>query len=552
MSSSDREPLRAEATRVRGCVVAGARVFRDARGDFREVFNAAELPSCEVVPRKGGGGRRKKGGKAAFASVDREARGVLGAIGDVRQVSTSTSLPGVLRGLHASPHAKVVSCTRGRAFDVVVDLRPYSATFMQWDGAWVSAEGGEVVVVPAGCAHGFCTPGDGEGADMVYASAGVYAAAREVNVHPLDARLAVKWPDGADGYAMSEKDRSAPTMAEVRPRLADWAASLGVSREEDEAAAGASSGRRRDFECVGAPYLVMGASGFLGTEVARALAVSGRRFSTCSARLEDTAAVAAALDRLRPRYVVCAAGVAGSPESGGIDWCEEHRRETVAANVTGQLAVAEACAARGIHLTLFGSASVYDYDDEHPRGSGRGFSEADAPNFGGNFYARMRVALERALEAYDGVLNLRVALPFSSAWHPRNVLAKLLGFERVRSVPTSFTSVDHLFPLIPQLCERGTTGTLNFTMPGTLTNRRLLELFRQHVRKSLRWEDAGEDEAGVTAARRSHSELCVDRLLGLFPGLPTAEEAAEETVCRIVENGGWDEDDAAGDDEEEG
>ncbi len=68
---------------------------------------------------------------------------------------------GTLRGLHFQaaprPDAKLVRCTRGRIFDVVVDLRPHSPTFRRWTAAELSEANRDALAIPAGCAHGFLT-----------------------------------------------------------------------------------------------------------------------------------------------------------------------------------------------------------------------------------------------------------------------------------------------------------------------------------------------------------------------------------------------------------
>jgi dTDP-4-dehydrorhamnose 3,5-epimerase len=77
-----------------------------------------------------------------------------------RSISFNRS-KGTLRGMHFQvapyPENKLVSCTRGAIFDVVLDLRPTSATYGTWFGATLTAEGLESMYVPAGCAHGFIT-----------------------------------------------------------------------------------------------------------------------------------------------------------------------------------------------------------------------------------------------------------------------------------------------------------------------------------------------------------------------------------------------------------
>jgi dTDP-4-dehydrorhamnose 3,5-epimerase len=83
---------------------------------------------------------------------------------DPRVVQRSISynkLRGTLRGMHyqIAPHqeTKLVSCLRGAIFDVVLDLRPDSATYLRWSGANLTAEGFEALFIPKGCAHGFVT-----------------------------------------------------------------------------------------------------------------------------------------------------------------------------------------------------------------------------------------------------------------------------------------------------------------------------------------------------------------------------------------------------------
>src|SRR5215216_7483961 len=73
------------------------------------------------------------------------------------QDNHSRSARGVLRGMHFQPgQAKLVRCARGSIFDVVVDVRPSSASFGRWEGVELDDEGGLQVYVPDGFAHGFC------------------------------------------------------------------------------------------------------------------------------------------------------------------------------------------------------------------------------------------------------------------------------------------------------------------------------------------------------------------------------------------------------------
>jgi dTDP-4-dehydrorhamnose 3,5-epimerase len=97
-----------------------------------------------------------------------------------------------LRGLHyqAPPHeeAKIVRCTAGAVYDVIVDLRPSSPTYLRWYGIELSADAGNAVYVPTGIAHGFLTLTDG--ATLHYQIS---------TEHQPDAARGVRWDDPAFG-----------------------------------------------------------------------------------------------------------------------------------------------------------------------------------------------------------------------------------------------------------------------------------------------------------------------------------------------------------------
>jgi dTDP-4-dehydrorhamnose 3,5-epimerase len=120
---------------------------------------------------------------------------------------------GTLRGLHyqAAPYEeqKLVRCTRGAIFDVVVDLRPESAAYGRWFAAELTPANGRMMVVPAGCAHGFLTLADD--ADVFYQMSQIYHPASSRGVRWDDPTLAIRWP-GEIPRIMSDADRALPFL----------------------------------------------------------------------------------------------------------------------------------------------------------------------------------------------------------------------------------------------------------------------------------------------------------------------------------------------------
>jgi dTDP-4-dehydrorhamnose 3,5-epimerase len=117
---------------------------------------------------------------------------------------------GTLRGLHyqvpPGAEAKLVRCTRGALFDVVVDLRPGSPTFTRHFGVVLSAENHKMVYVPAGCAHGFQTLEDDT--EIHYQISEFYAPDLQRGVRWDDPLFAIPWPP--DSRTIIERDRTYP------------------------------------------------------------------------------------------------------------------------------------------------------------------------------------------------------------------------------------------------------------------------------------------------------------------------------------------------------
>lgn len=115
---------------------------------------------------------------------------------------------GTLRGLHyqAAPHqeAKVVRCIAGAVFDVIVDLRPGSATYLRWFGLDLDAERRASIYVPEGCAHGFLTTTPR--AEVLYMMSTPHVPEAARGVRWDDPTLAITWP--AHPLVISDRDRA--------------------------------------------------------------------------------------------------------------------------------------------------------------------------------------------------------------------------------------------------------------------------------------------------------------------------------------------------------
>jgi dTDP-4-dehydrorhamnose 3,5-epimerase len=145
-----------------------------------------------------------------FCSDELRVAGWLGPVAQINQ--TVTLRRGSVRGLHYQlpPDAeyKLVTCLRGEVWDVALDLRAGSSTYLQWHAVHLSPDNLTALLLPEGVAHGFQALTDG--AELLYCHSRAYAPDSERGVHALDPRLAIRWP--LEVGAMSQRDRAFPLL----------------------------------------------------------------------------------------------------------------------------------------------------------------------------------------------------------------------------------------------------------------------------------------------------------------------------------------------------
>ena len=190
--------------------VAGALLFQptphmDERGFFSRTFDAEVARQAGVNPE-------------GFA-----------------QDSLSRSARGVVRGMHirrGPGESKLVRCSYGAVYDVIVDLRPGSPTYRNWESFELRDSEQASLYIPAGCAHGFQALT--EPADVSYRIDREHDPSEDVTIAHDDPELAIPWP--LPITAMSERDRTAPPLASVLAGLDLDGRELRVRRLPQQAA----------------------------------------------------------------------------------------------------------------------------------------------------------------------------------------------------------------------------------------------------------------------------------------------------------------------------
>jgi dTDP-4-dehydrorhamnose 3,5-epimerase len=174
--------MQVEPLSIAGALKIVPRAYADDRGYFKEVFRSSSYAN-------------------------------LGLRDPFVQDNVSASKARVLRGLHGDVRmAKLVQILRGSAFDVVVDLREESPSYLQWTSVTLDATSHAQLYIPAGCLHGFLALEDDT--LLTYKQTAEHDAAAEIGVAWNDPDLAIAWPLDGRPPILSAKDAANPTLRE--------------------------------------------------------------------------------------------------------------------------------------------------------------------------------------------------------------------------------------------------------------------------------------------------------------------------------------------------
>jgi len=240
------------------------------------------------------------------------------------------------------------------------------------------------------------------------------------------------------------------------------------------------------------------------------LTAQGKTFHIAESRTYNRESFEAEIIKFKPTHILNAAGVTGRPN---VDWCEDHKDETIRSNVIGTLMVADLCEVHNIHHLLYATGCIFEYDDEHTMG-GKGFTESDSANFHGSYYSHTKALVEDLLKAYSKTCVLRVRMPISDDLSPRNFVTKIVKYDRVVNVPNSMTVLYELLPISIIMADKHLTGIYNFCNPGAISHNEVLALYKKHVDPEYTWNNFSlEEQALILKAGRSNNTLEHDKLM---------------------------------------
>jgi len=280
--------------------------------------------------------------------------------------------------------------------------------------------------------------------------------------------------------------------------------------------------------------LLFGANGWIASHITPLFQSKGWNVIQTNVRADDTNEVRKLLESEKPDRVVSLIGRTHGEGFNSIDYLEQpgKLRENVRDNLFAPLSLGMLCSERNIHFTYLGTGCIFSDDDP----SMRMYSEKDDPNFFGSSYSTVKGFTDRLMKLLEGnALNVRIRMPITGDLHPRNFITKIVGYEKICSIPNSMTVLPTLLPILVDMIEKAKTGTVNLVNPGLISHNEVLEMYRDTVDSKKTWKNFAIDEQDqILQSKRSNNQLDTKYLQSMYPHVPPIHIAVQACMDVIA------------------
>jgi len=283
--------------------------------------------------------------------------------------------------------------------------------------------------------------------------------------------------------------------------------------------------------------LLLGHKGWIGSMMSSLLTERKINFITTSIRPNNKTEFEKYLVKEKPTHIMSFIGRTHGSINGKkyttIDYLEQKGKitENVRDNLFSPLVLALLCKKYNIHYTYLGTGCIFKFDEEHPFGKEEnGFTEESTPNFFGSSYSVVKGYTDELMHLFDDtVLNLRIRMPITSKYEPRNFITKITTYEYICSVPNSMTVLEELLPYVIDMAQKNTTGTINLTNPGLISHNEILEMYKQYIDKDFTWKNfSQEEQLKILDADRSNNYLDTTKLETLYPEIKNIKDSVKD------------------------
>lgn len=261
-------------------------------------------------------------------------------------------------------------------------------------------------------------------------------------------------------------------------------------------------------------YLI-GYKGWIGSKMEKLFKLNNINYITSKYRAENNEVLDDILNNNITHVFCCSGRTHGTLDNikyNSIDYLEDNRvlYENINDNLYVPVKLALFCDKNNIHFTYIGTGCIYEYN--YCSNLDIGFTEEDEPNFSGSNYSIVKTFTDKILKDTNALI-LRIRMPLSYEHNDRNLITKLLKYDKICSIPNSMTILDDMLPISIDMMKNKETGIYNFTNPGTISHNEILELYKNIVDNNIKWENFDiEEQNKIIKSKRSNNKLDTSKL----------------------------------------
>lgn len=275
-------------------------------------------------------------------------------------------------------------------------------------------------------------------------------------------------------------------------------------------------------------WLIFGYKGWIGQQIIKLLNSKEYIVVTTDIRADDEKNVDKLLQDIQPDRVVSLIGRTHGPGYTTIDYLEQKGKlvDNVRDNLYGPIVLGLLCKKHNVHYTYLGTGCIFSgYDKE--------YTEENSPDFYGSSYSVIKGFTDRLMKQLDdNVLNVRIRMPITSEKdNIRNFIYKITHYEKICSMENSMTVLPELLPLMIDMATKKQTGTINLTNPGGITHNEILEMYKEIVDPTFKWQNFTiEEQDNILLSGRSNNVLDTNKLQKLYPNVKHIKEAVKDIL----------------------
>lgn len=280
--------------------------------------------------------------------------------------------------------------------------------------------------------------------------------------------------------------------------------------------------------------LIFGSKGWIGNQFVDYLKLNDTNidFLETDVRADNEEEVEKVILNYNPTNIISFIGRTYGNGINSIDYLEQKGmlKYNVRDNLFAPMVLASVSNKYNIHYIYLGTGCIFNQNNPLDKS----YKEEDKADFFGSSYSTVKGFTDRLMRMYPNTLNLRIRMPIVDYKHPRNFITKITEYYKITSMPNSMTILKDFYPIMVDLIKKKEVGTLNLVNPNVITHNEILEMYKEIVDPTFKWENFTiEEQNQVLKSERSNNQMDTAKLISLYPTVPDIKTGVRNCLLEM-------------------